>query len=98
MAFFRRVGLINETRRWRRIIQGIQELRQRPQGLAPFLIIKGEGRGAAQQETGRGFTAEPDAAEFPVLPVPVGDDLEEPRMEGADIAEDVVAAFTDETA
>ena len=77
---------------------GIQELRQRPQGLAPFLIIKGEGRGAVQQETGRGFTAEPDAAEFPVLPVPVGDDLEEPRMKGADIAEDVVAAFTDETA
>ena len=98
MAFFRRVGLINETRRWRRIIQGIQELCQSPQGLAPFIIIEGERRGAVQLEPGRGFTAEADTAEFPVLTALVGNDLEEPRMEGADIAEDVVAAFTDETA
>ena len=98
MVLFRRSRFIRKSFVGKGIVQPFQQLGQAADGAACFTVAEGERPRFAEQQFTRRLTAESDATELDGLAAAVFDDLEKTRMEGTDIAEDIVPGLADELA
>ena len=98
MVLFSRGRFIRKPFAGKGIVQPFQQLSQAADGAACFTVAEGERPRFAEKQFTRRLTAESDAAELDGLAAAVFDDLEKTRMEGADIAEDIVPGLADELA